>query len=49
MSSVEIHCSRPEYSGSGQSPPNLLLEHFFDLPDLLFNFASVLFGFALSL
>src|ERR1700682_1676477 len=25
------------------------LEHFFDLPDLLFNFASVLFGFALSL
>jgi hypothetical protein len=27
----------------------LLLEHFFDLPDLLFNFASILFGFALSL
>ena len=30
-------------------PPNLLLEYFLDLPDLLFNFAGVLFGFAVSL
>ncbi len=34
---------------SGQSPPNLLLEHFFDLPDFLFNFAGAVFGFAFSL
>jgi hypothetical protein len=34
---------------SGQSPPNLLLEHFFDLPDLFFNFAGVVFGFAFTL
>ena len=34
---------------SGQSPPNLLLEHFFDLPDLFFNFAGPVFGFAFSL
>ena len=33
----------------GQSPPNLVLEHFFDLPDLLFNFAGGVFGFAFSL
>jgi hypothetical protein len=30
-------------------PPNLLLEYFLDLPDLLFNFAGVMFGFAVSL
>jgi hypothetical protein len=35
--------------GSGQDPPNLLPEHFFDLPDLFFNFAGVVFGFAFSL
>jgi hypothetical protein len=34
---------------SGQSPSNLLLEHFFDLPDFLFNFAGAVFGFAFSL
>ena len=34
---------------SGQSPPALLLEHFFDLPDLFFNFAGGVFGFAFSL
>jgi hypothetical protein len=31
------------------TPPNLLLEHFFDLSDLLLNFAGVLFGVAFSL
>ena len=25
---------------------NLLLKHFFDLPDLFFNFAGVIFGHA---
>jgi hypothetical protein len=30
-------------------PPNLLLEYFFDLPDLLFNFAGVFFGGAFGL
>ena len=35
--------------GSGQDPPNLFPEHFFDLPDLFFNFAGVVFGFAFSL
>ena len=30
-------------------PPNLLLEYFFDLPDLLFNFAGGMFGSAGSL
>jgi hypothetical protein len=30
-------------------PAYLLLEHFFDLPDLLFNFPGVMFGFAVSL
>jgi hypothetical protein len=30
-------------------PPNLLLEYFFDLPDLLFNFAGGMFGSAVSL
>jgi hypothetical protein len=49
MSSVEIHCSRPEHSRFRKSPPNLLLEYFFDLPDLLFNFARGVFGFAFSL
>jgi hypothetical protein len=34
---------------SGQSPPNLPLKHFFDLPDLFFNFAGGVFGFAFSL
>jgi len=34
---------------SGQTPPDLLLEHFFDLSDLLLNFASVLFGVAFGL
>src|ERR1022692_2857384 len=34
---------------SGQSPPNLLLEYFFDLPDLFFNFPGPVFGFAFSL
>jgi hypothetical protein len=33
---------------SGQSPPNLFLEHFFDLPDLFFDFAGPVFGFASS-
>jgi hypothetical protein len=37
-------CNVEQYSSL-----KLLLEHLFDLPDLLFNFASVLFGFALSL
>jgi hypothetical protein len=27
---------------------NLLLEHFFDLPDLFLNFADVVFGFAFN-
>ncbi len=31
---------------SGQSPPNSLLEYFFDLSDLLLNFAGVFFGVA---
>jgi hypothetical protein len=30
-------------------PPNLLLEDFFDLSDLLLNFARVLFGVAFGL
>src|ERR1022692_2751086 len=34
---------------SGQSPPDLLLEYFFDLPDFLFDFADPMFGFAFSL
>ena len=28
---------------------DLLLEHFFDLPDLFFDFAGPVFGFAFSL
>ena len=31
---------------SGRRLPNLLFEHFLDLPDLCFNFADVVFGFA---
>src|ERR1039457_3458266 len=31
---------------SGQTPPNLLLEHLFDLSDLFLNFAGRLFDFA---
>jgi hypothetical protein len=34
---------------SGQAPPDLLLEHFFDLSDLLLNFAGVFFGVAFGL
>ena len=34
---------------SGQSPPDLFLEHFLDLPDLFFDFAGPVFGFAFSL
>jgi hypothetical protein len=34
---------------SGQMSPSLLLDHFFDLPELFFNFAGGVFGFALSL
>src|ERR1039457_6826288 len=34
---------------SGQRPPHLLPKHFFDLPDLFFNFAGVVFGSAFSL
>jgi hypothetical protein len=33
----------------GQTSPNLLLEHFFYLPDFPFNFAGPVFGFAFSL
>jgi hypothetical protein len=32
----------------GQTPPNLLLEHFLDLSDLLLNFAGVFFGVAVG-
>jgi hypothetical protein len=28
------------------TPSDLLLEHFLDLPDLFFNFAGPVFGFA---
>ncbi len=31
------------------TPPNLLLEHFFDLSDLFLNLAGVLFGVAFGL
>ena len=34
---------------SGQTPPNLLLEHLFDLSDLFLNFAGVFFGVAFGL
>jgi hypothetical protein len=34
---------------SGQSPPQLLLEHFLDLPDFLFDFAGRVLGFAFIL
>src|SRR5450759_2071836 len=33
----------------GIEPSDLLLEHFFDLSDLFFNFASVFFGVAFGL
>jgi hypothetical protein len=32
-----------------ESPPSLLLEHFFDLSDLFFNFAGICFGVAFGL
>ena len=31
------------------TPPNLLLEHFFDLSDLFFNFTGVFFDVAFGL
>jgi hypothetical protein len=34
---------------SGQTPPNLLLKHLFDLSDLFLNFAGVFFGVAFGL
>ena len=34
---------------SGQTPPNLLLEHLFNLSDLFLNFAGVFFGVAFGL
>lgn len=36
----------PERGGLRQSPPDSLFEHFFDLPDLFFNFAGDVFGLA---
>jgi hypothetical protein len=33
----------------GQSTADLLLEHFFDLSDLLLNFAGVFFGISFGL
>src|ERR1022692_2499443 len=51
--SVERGCirsfSRTQKTRPAQSPPNLLLEYFFDLPDLFFNFPGPVFGFAFSL
>jgi len=41
-----VALSKPKCCGQG--PPNLLLENFLDLPDLLFNLTSNVFGFALS-
>jgi hypothetical protein len=40
-----------QYAGpcSGQSPPDLFLEHLLDLPDLFFDFAGPVLGFAFSL
>ena len=32
-----------------ETAPDSLPEHFFDLPDLFFNFAGIAFGFTLSL
>ena len=34
---------------SGQSPSDLFLEYFLNLPDLFFDFAGPVFGFALGL
>jgi hypothetical protein len=36
-------------TSSGQVPPKLLLEHFFDLSDLFLYFAGVFFGVAFGL
>jgi hypothetical protein len=33
----------------GMEPPDLLLEHFFDLSDLLLNLAGIFFGIAVGL
>jgi hypothetical protein len=50
VQSGERRCiSCPERGVLRQSPPNLLFEHFFNLPDLFFNFAGDVFGFAFSL
>jgi hypothetical protein len=36
----------PERGVLRQRPPDSLFEHFFDLPDLFFNFAGDVFGLA---
>jgi hypothetical protein len=44
-------CQRQHVGQATQdwSPPNLLLEHFFDLTNLLLNFAGVFFDVAFGL
>jgi hypothetical protein len=44
-----LHLGVPKCTKSSGSPYNLLLEHFFDLPDLFLNFAGVFFGVAFGL
>jgi len=41
--------SRTKEHAPDRARLNLLLKHCFDLPDLFFNFASGVFGFAFSL
>ena len=44
-------CQRQHVGQATQdwSPPNLLLEHFFDLSDLFLNFAGIFFDVAFGL
>jgi hypothetical protein len=43
---VRAHRKKMRDEGKSSRRKKLFLKHFFDLPDLFFNFASVLFGFA---
>ena len=50
MSGKQRHINRLERRNIfGQSTPNLVFEHLFNLPDFLFDFARGVFSFAFRL